>query len=90
MLLRQDRASVALRRQVVLDTLREHPWSTASMLSHRILDETGGIPVIATRALWIPTWTMYSDLRQLEVGGLVERRWMSARTVLWRAVEAAA
>ena len=86
-MLRQDHASVAMRRQVVLDTLRQHPWATASMLSERILNETGGIPTIATGALWIPPWTLYNDLRHLQDRGLVERRSITKRTVLWHATE---
>lgn len=86
-MLRQDRASVAIRDQVIFDTLREHPWVTARMLSDVILEETGGPPTIATGALWIPPWTMYATLRRLLERGTVERCTVTARTVLWRVAD---
>lgn len=84
--LRTDRRSVAMRRQVVLDTLREHPVSTSSMISDAILNETGGVPTISTGALWVPQWTVYSDLLHHERAGRVERITYSARKVLWRVI----
>lgn len=76
-MLRQDRASVAIRRQVLLDTLRDQPLSTCRMLSDRIHAETD-------ERLWIPVWTMYPMLRALENEGLVERLHVTAREVLWK------
>lgn len=89
MSLRQDQGSVALREQVVLDTLREHPWATTRMISDRILAETGGPPVLLTGSLWIPPWTLYSILVRLHRRGLVERCSFGKRTVLWRVREGA-
>jgi hypothetical protein len=37
--LRTDRGSVAIRRQIVIDTLREHPWATSAMISDAILND---------------------------------------------------
>jgi hypothetical protein len=80
---RSDPATVAIRDQVVLDALREHPWSSTGMLSDRILEETGGPPTLITGALWIPAWTLYSILRRLEARGAVQRRQFSSRSILW-------
>lgn len=84
--MRSDQATVAIRDQVVLDTLREHPWTTTGVLSDTILEDTGGAPTLLTGALWIPAWTIYSILRRLERAGKVERRQFSSRTILWAAV----
>jgi hypothetical protein len=80
---RRDAATVAIRDQVILDALREHPWSSTGMLSDAILEETGGAPTLFTGALWIPAWTMYSVLRRLEREGRVQRRQFSTRSILW-------
>jgi hypothetical protein len=80
--------SVSARAQVVLDTLREHPWSTSRMLYQTIMDETGGAPTMLTGALWIPPWKVYADLCQLERRGKVERRTITRRNILWRALDA--
>lgn len=84
----RDAAIALVREQVIRDTLREHPWSTARMLSDVILEETGGAPALLTGALWIAPWTVYATLRRLLESGAVERRTITARTVLWRVAEA--
>lgn len=86
--LQSDPASVAMRRDVILNTLREHPWSKPTMLTRIIGEETGGFPTMWTGALYIPYWTIYRDLVALEKQGKVERRTITTKNVLWRAVEA--
>lgn len=81
------RPPVQIRRQVVLDTLREHPWSTPSMLHAVLLEDTGGAPALLTGALYIAPWTVYADLLRHEVEGRVERRTITPRNVLWAATE---
>lgn len=73
-----------MRRDVILGALRERPWSTARMLTDAIYEEAGSLPGWAG-GLWIAPWTMYSDLLVLERDGKVERRWITKRTILWRA-----
>lgn len=85
--LRSDSASVELRDTVLLTTLRDHPWSTSRMLTDRILEESGGTPALLTGALWIPPWMVYDRLRRLARAGLVERRTITSRQILWRVVE---
>lgn len=80
-----SRASIALREQLVLDTLRNRPWSTTRMVSDVILNETGGRPALLTGAVYVPPWTTHKVLRRLEAEGRVERRQFSSRTILWAA-----
>lgn len=65
------RDKVGMRRQVILDDLARHPLSSTSEISARICRETGGIPTIATGAIWIPPWTLLSDLNVLHKRGKV-------------------
>lgn len=81
--LARDKESVAIRRQVICDTLAAHPWSTARMVKDFVLEETGGRPTILTGALYIPPHTISDDLRALERKGRVQRRQFSARSTLW-------
>lgn len=81
--LRSDRTSVAMRREMLCNTLAEHPWSTPRMLMRFIMDETGGRPALLTGALYVPAETVYADLRALEREGRVQRRMFSARRTLW-------
>lgn len=83
MQLRSDHPSVEMRDQMVLDTLRRHPWATARLLSDTILEETGGAPVILTGSIYLPPWQLYPSLIRLERAGKVQRRQFSRRVVLW-------
>ena len=83
----RDKASIAIRDQVILDTVRDNPWSTPRAISEIILAETGGPPARWTGALYIPAWTVYPALCRLERGGLVQRRALTARTILWADID---
>lgn len=81
------RSKIAIRRQIILDTLRAHPWSSSSQVSEIVLEETGGTPTLATGVLWIAPWTIFNDLVVLEVQGKVERRTITTRRIWWRALD---
>lgn len=76
--------AIAAREEVIVAALRRHPLLTSRELSDLILDETGGRPVIATGALWIPVWRMTPILNKLERADRVERVRVTRRTILWR------
>lgn len=80
-------ATASMRRQVILDTLEDHPWSSAKMLSSVILEESGGAPALITGALWIAPWTLYEDLVKLEREGQIERRTITTRRVWWKVID---
>jgi DNA-binding PadR family transcriptional regulator len=83
MMLRSDRVSMQMRREMVLALVRDHPWSTSRMLCDALLAATGGAPTIATGAIHLPPHRMYPILRDLEGRGLVQRRQFTSRTILW-------
>ena len=85
----QGRASVPMRRQVILDDLRAHPLSSAREISDRLLSETGGAPALLTGALYIPQWMVYDDLRAMERNGqvCVWRDSANTRKVAWQIAE---
>jgi hypothetical protein len=83
-----QRARIATRRQLILDTLRANPMSTSHELSQTILHETGGTPTILTGALSIAPHTVHADLVALERNGNVGR-WQDRavrRSIEWQAI----
>lgn len=81
----RQRDRVAMRRQVILDDLARHPLSSTSEISERILAETGGPPVIATGAVWIPVWTLLNDLNALHKQGRVYKfKTAESKAVSWQ------
>jgi hypothetical protein len=84
-----DRRTVEMRRQMLMDTLRDRPLSTAREISQRIVDETGGSPALVTGAYYYPSWTVLSDLYVLERRGEVQRVQVEGRrSIGWLPVEA--
>jgi hypothetical protein len=78
----RERAS--MRREVLIDILRERPLLSTSELSAILLAETGGPPAMLTGAIFAGPWTVYSDLSTLAKQGVVHR-WKASerRAVSW-------
>lgn len=78
----RDRAE--MRREILLDILRERPLLTTRELSDTLLTETGGPPALLTGAIFAGPWTIYADLSTLAKQGKVHR-WKTPehRAVAW-------